>query len=275
MDLGVGPVLGVPAGLPAADVRVPGDDAGALEGAAQDVLGLPSLGPHLPLLVREEPPAGIRAERVLEEGDELLRDRHNPLLLALREGALVGTPRDEEPVGEIDVALLEPAQLALTEAGEDGGGEDEALLGGERREEGEHLFRREDVHDCFWDPASLHVLRRVGPVPLPGLPRLVECADEELANLVDGGWRELPLLRLEQLLDVASLDMLEELSGDRRAEDVVADRALVAHVRRVMAAVGVEPPPHHVPDRPALQVLGARNEPEPLALDFQLLLVQL
>jgi hypothetical protein len=57
-------------------------------------------------------------------------------------------------------------------------------------------------------------------VPLPRLPRLVEPADEELPDVVDGARRDLPVLRLEELLDVARPDVLEELPGDGRAQDV-------------------------------------------------------
>jgi hypothetical protein len=59
--------------LPPALVRVPRDDAGALERPPHDVLRLPELRPHLAGVVGEQPAAWEGPERVLEERRELGR----------------------------------------------------------------------------------------------------------------------------------------------------------------------------------------------------------
>ena len=90
-------LLAVAAPLPTADVLVAGDDLGALERAAQDVLRLPELRPRRPIGVREEPHPWPRLECVGQERDQLLGDAHDTLPLALRERPRVAAAHREEP----------------------------------------------------------------------------------------------------------------------------------------------------------------------------------
>lgn len=55
-------------------------DAGALQGAAQDVLRLPGRVAHRAVRVGEEPSTGVRHQRVLVERHEFLRDADDALL---------------------------------------------------------------------------------------------------------------------------------------------------------------------------------------------------
>jgi hypothetical protein len=112
---------------------------------------------------------------------------------------------------EVDVGLLKPADLALAQAGEDRRRERRALLELERREEREDLLGLEYADDRLRHLARLDLLGRIRAQPLAGPPRLVERADEVAADVVDGARREVPLLRLEELLDGGGRHLLESL----------------------------------------------------------------
>jgi hypothetical protein len=93
----------------------------------------------------------------------------------------------------------------------------------ERRKERRELLRPQDVADLLAAAPRAHRLGGVRAEPLAGVARPVEGADQELPDVVDGAGRVVPLHRLEELLDVTGLDVLERLVGQRRHEDLAAN----------------------------------------------------
>ncbi|MFO0583218.1 MAG: hypothetical protein U0229_13195 [Anaeromyxobacter sp.] len=272
---GVRVLLVVAAALPPTLVPEARDVARPPERAAQDVLRLPGLRPHLTAVVWKEVRPLEALERVLEERHQLLGDPDRPVLLVLRVAPAVARACRDEPPLEVHVVLEEPAELTLAEAGEDRGREDRALVELERGEEREHLVGPEDLGLVVRDRARADLLGGVLAEPLARLLRPVEGADEVLAEVVDGPRRELGFFALQEELDVAGEHVLEELRRERGAREVLANRVAVARVRFAPLRVGVEPPLEQVRDRPFLRVERDRSEPEPLALDLDLLLVEL
>jgi len=119
--------------------------------------------------------------------------------------------RDDQAPRRVQVLLEEPAQLSLAQARGDRRREDHALVRVELEEERDHFFRPQDLDDRLGYAPRLPFLGGVRPEPLSCAPRLVERTDEELANVVDGLRREVALLRLQELLDIARRHVLEPL----------------------------------------------------------------
>ncbi|HET9599658.1 MAG TPA: hypothetical protein VFP65_29055 [Anaeromyxobacteraceae bacterium] len=122
---------------------------------------------------------------------------------------------------QVQVLLEEAAQLSLPQSGGDRGREDDALVEVELQEERQHLLRPQDLDHRLRDLPRLDLVRGVAAEPLSRAPRLVEGADEVLADVVDRLRREVAVLRLEQPLDVARPDVLEALRRERRREERV------------------------------------------------------
>ncbi|HTP30244.1 MAG TPA: hypothetical protein VMK12_31870 [Anaeromyxobacteraceae bacterium] len=183
--------------------------------------------------------------------------------------------RDEEAARKIQVRLQQTADLPLAEPRRDRRREHDALIDFQLQEERKHLFGLQDIDDALEDTPRLDLLGRIRPEPLARPLRLVERNDEKLPNVVDGPRREIPILQLKQLLDVAWDDVFEALRREPRLDNVPPHRSHVPRVRLLVNAVRVEPPGHQIRDGPALRVERQGNEAETLPLCLQFFLLHL
>ena len=109
--------------LPAAQMAPSGDHARASQGAAKHVADGSVLAEHLSVGSGEDELAARLVESALQIRHQFGRDRNRFFVRTFRR-AIVAVAHHQQTASEVDVALAQPDQLALAQAGVDGRGEE-------------------------------------------------------------------------------------------------------------------------------------------------------
>jgi len=269
--VGVGRGFVVPAALAPALVDVARHQAGPSHRPPEHVLERRVLRQHRPVVVGEHQLGWRGRDRLPEVRHQLLIDRHRLHPPALRDVAVVRAADHDDAGVEVDVALSQREQLALAQPRVDRRGEEGLPLRLERRDQGLHLLWPQVVRQPLHHLPLRHVGHRVRPRELLHPPRHRERPAQVPAQVVDALRAQGVFLIGQEQVDLAGGHLGEPQPAEPRPDDVLADAGR-ARVRRRPLHELVDPPRHHLVDRPTAVLEIDRVVPETLPLEPGLLL---